>query len=202
MRGWVRRSFHAPMIGRFRQYSAAQAEARYLAEHGIPLERIAVLAEDMTAVEAPPGNVTAREAALHGWVAGIASAGLLVVAAHLNVVDGAFDVGTSAYAIAFGALAGLLGGVALPVLRRRLRRAPGEWNLHAHRYRLLADPDIASQAEQILRLRDRAREPVEAPVVAPTQGDSPTYAGRWPGPVTARDEAARTNPSFGRGPLG
>ena len=202
MHDWVRRQLDAPIIGRYRHYSAAQAAATYLVEQGIPAKQMAVMAEDIRAVEAPPGNVTVRESALHGAVAGVASAVLLVLGSHLQVIEPAVGFGAFVYAVAFGAIAGVLGGLSLSVLRRGFPRGPGDWNLHALRYRLLADPEIAPRAELILERRDLAAGGVAAASVGPGQRRASADSSRWRKPATARDEAAREDAVFGRTPLG
>jgi hypothetical protein len=146
-------------VASFRDYASAERAVDYLSDHDFPVERTAIVARDLKLVEQVTGRVGYLEATLRGLLSG-AVAGLLIgwlftvfdwfdpaVARGWLIVDGFW----------FGALVGAITALIAHALTRGRRDFASIQAVTADRYEVVADEDVAAEAERLIGQMSGAR---------------------------------------------
>jgi hypothetical protein len=143
-------------VASYASYEQAERAVDYLADHGFPVERAAIVGRDLKFVEHVTGRVGYPEAALRGMLSG-ALAGLLIgwLFAIFDWVDPAIARGWVVFdGLWFGAVAGTLAGVLAHALTRGRRNFGGISAMTAERYEVIVDEEAAADAERMLAQMD------------------------------------------------
>ena len=139
-------------VASFSDYQAAERAVDYLSDHGFPVERTAIVARDLKLVEQVTGRVGYPEAALRGLLSG-ALAGLLIgwLFAIFDWVDPAVARGWLIIdGLWFGALVGVITGLIAHALTRGRRDFASVRAVVADRYEVVADEEVADEAERLI----------------------------------------------------
>ncbi|MEV5367359.1 general stress protein [Streptomyces cellulosae] len=139
-----------PVVGSYPTYEGAQRAVDFLADNGFPVERTAIIGSDLRMVETVLGRLTRGRAALAGAGSG-AWFGLLI-----GLLLSLFARGSSsalalllsalAYGAGFGAVFGFIGHALTGGRRDFTSRS----QIIAGRYDVVADPDVADEAKNML----------------------------------------------------
>ena len=150
MRSWDEQRIGWQVVGSFPSYQQAQLAVDRLAGARFPVRRLTVVARGLRLLEQRGERPGYGWAALHGLLLGAPTAAILGVLGAVTVLDEPLAAGLTfaAWAALAGALAGLAIGVGVEALGNppRGRRSV----LHADRYDLVADGEVADQARQLL----------------------------------------------------
>ena len=140
-------------VASFGNYPSAERAVDYLSDHGFPVGRTAIVARDLKLVEQVTGRVGYLEAALRGLLSGAVTGGLIgwlfvifdwfdpAVARGWLIVDGFW----------FGALVGGIAGLIAHALTRGRRDFASVSGVLADRYEVVADEEVADEAERLIR---------------------------------------------------
>ena len=155
-------------VASFIRYDDAEAAVEYLATHNFPVERMAVVGEDVRLIEQIVRRVSYGRAALHGARSG-ALPGILI-----GWLFGVFDwfhpiiasVALALYGLLFGAVIGALLGVLFHALQHGRRDFGTAQAILPSRYELVVDDEVADAAARLLEQREprmasrsRSRQP-------------------------------------------
>jgi hypothetical protein len=141
------------VVASFTDYVDAERAVDRLSDEGFPVERAAIVARGLEYVEQITGRLRWIDAALRGMFSG-AVAGFLI--GWLFGVFNWFDPVIASVVLAlnglwFGALVGSLVGLVAYSLQRGRRDFASVGGVHAERYDVLVDAEVADQAERLLR---------------------------------------------------
>jgi hypothetical protein len=150
MRSWDEQQIDWQVVGSFPSYQQAQGAVDRLAGARFPVRRLTVVARGLRLLEQRGERPGYGWAALHGLLLGAPAAALLGVLAAVTVLDEPLAAGLTfaAWAALAGALAGVAIGVGVEALRVPSRGR--QRVLHADRYDLVADGEVADQARRLL----------------------------------------------------
>jgi hypothetical protein len=139
-------------VASFADYASAERAVDYLSDHDFPVERTAIVARDLRLVEQVTGRVGYLEATLRGLLSG-AVAGILIgwlfaifdwfdpaIARGWLIVDGFW----------FGALIGAITALIAHALTRGRRDFASVQSVVADRYEVVADEEVADEAERLI----------------------------------------------------
>jgi hypothetical protein len=150
MRSWDERRTSWQVVGSFPSYEQAQQAVDRLAGAQFPVRRLSVVARGLR-LQARRGDRSGYGwAAVHGLLLGAPTAAILGALAAVTVLDEPLEAGLTlaAWAALAGALAGVTIGAGVEALRIPRR---GRQNLlHADRYDLVADGEVADRARHLL----------------------------------------------------
>ena len=163
------------VIASYDSYPEAQRVVDYLSDERFPVERVAIVAEDLRLIEQVTGRIGYGQAALQG-------AGLGAV---LGFIIGLF-VGLFSPYIAilygiYGAIIGLIVGLVGHALLGGQRDFSSVGGIQAGRYNVMADEEVADEASRLLvRLGDLSgsRRRGTASERQPGVGEGSTLPGR------------------------
>ena len=163
------------VIASYDSYPEAQRAVDYLSDERFPVERVAIVAEDLRLIEQVTGRIGYGQAALQG-------AGLGAV---LGFIIGLF-VGLFSPYIAilygiYGAIIGLIVGLVGHALSGGQRDFSSVGGIQAGRYNVMADEEVADEASRLLvRLGDLSgsRRRGTASERQPGVGEGSTLPGR------------------------
>ena len=146
------------VVAVFPRYRDARAAVAFLADRRFPIVRMALVARDMRVMGRTMRSAGYEAAALAGAIPGATAAALMgVVLTMLVSITPAMAGGAIALAgVAVGTVVGVVVGVVLHALSRAERDA-AEPLLRAERYELVAEPDVADAARQLLTEISAAR---------------------------------------------
>jgi hypothetical protein len=137
-------------------YDEAQATVDYLAERRFPVEHLTIVGEDLRYAEEITGRVGVGRAAAHGALNGAVVGGLvgfvLGLFTFLEPVVSALAL--ALWGVVIGAVAGTFVGAVGHALIPGGQNFSSVGGLQAARYVVLADADVADDAERILRHRN------------------------------------------------
>jgi hypothetical protein len=141
------------VVASYTDYRDAERAVDRLADQGFPVERTAIVARGLEYVEQITGRVRWIDAAIRGMFPG-AIAGFLI--GWLFGVFNWFNPVISSVVLAlnglwFGALVGSLVGLLAYALQRGRRDFASVGGVRAERYDVLADEELADQAERLLQ---------------------------------------------------
>jgi hypothetical protein len=150
MRSWDEQRIGWQIVGSYPSYQQAQRAVDRLANAQFPVRRLTVVAQGLRMLEQRGDRPGYGWAALHGLLLGAPVAAVLGVLAAVTVLDEPLAAGLTfaAWAALAGALAGVAIGVGVEALRVPRRR--GRSVLHADRYDLVADGEVADWARHLL----------------------------------------------------
>ena len=140
------------VVASYDSYAEAQRAVDYLSDERFPVERVAIVAEDLRLVEQVTGRMGYGRAALQGAgsgaVIGVFFGFFLGLFSVFNPVVSAFYLGIVwlIYGAIIGALVGLIGH-ALSGGRRDFSSIEG---IRAGRYNVMVDEEVADEASQLL----------------------------------------------------
>ena len=143
------------VIASFENYADAEAAVDHLANRGFPVERIAIIGQDVKLVEQVTGRLTYLTAAANGAAAGALPGALI------GWIFGLFDwidpltssFLLALYGLIFGAILGALLNAAVFAMQRGRRDFSTISVMQPSRYDVLADAEVADRAIQELETR-------------------------------------------------
>jgi hypothetical protein len=143
-------------VASFIRHADAEAAVEYLATHNFPVERTAIVGEDVRLIEQVVGRVSYGRAALHGAGSG-AVPGILI-----GWLFGVFDwfhpviasIALALYGLLFGAVIGALLGVLFHALQHGRRDFVAVQTMLPSRYELMVDDEVADHAARLIAQRD------------------------------------------------
>jgi hypothetical protein len=139
-------------VATYRSYEDAERAVDRLADHGFPVERVAIVGRDLKLVEQVTGRMTYGRAALGGALSG-AVIGLLI--GWLFGVFNWFDPVVGAFWLAldglwFGAVLGALFGILAHALSGGRRDFASTRQLTADHFDVVVDDAVADEAERLI----------------------------------------------------
>ncbi|GAA1148654.1 general stress protein [Nocardioides aquiterrae] len=161
---------HEPVrrvIASYDSYAEAEAAVDHLADREFPVERLAIVGQDVKLVEQVTGRLTYTTAAMHGAAAGALPGALI------GWVFGLFDwvdpltssLLLAFYGLIFGAVLGGLLNIVVYAMQQGRRDFTTVTVMQPSRYDILADADVADRALRELQARGGVRG--EAPDQGP-----------------------------------
>ncbi len=137
-------------IASYANYADAENAVDWLADHGFPVERAAIVGTGLRSVEQIEGRMNARHAALIGACAGVLIGALLALLAGLFPWD-SDSAELLAYAVAGGALFGAVSGALVhEALSGGRRDFTSFTRVEADRYDVQVDENASGEAKQLL----------------------------------------------------
>ena len=136
----------------YNSYRDAERAVDYLSDNGFPVQRVAIVGSDLKLVEQVVGRLNYGGAALRGAVSG-AFAGLLIgwLFALLNWFEPILTSFTLIlWALLFGAVIGAIFGLIMHALQRGRRDFASVQAMTPSRYEVVADEEVADQAQAML----------------------------------------------------
>ncbi|WP_073762398.1 general stress protein [Streptomyces sp. CB02923] len=133
-------------------YEEAERVVDHLSDQGFPVERVAIIGQDVRMVEQVTGRMDYGRAALHGAASG-ALPGVLIgwLFGLVNWLDPVVSALLLAvYGLIFGAIVGALFGVLLHALQGGRRDFASLSSLQPSRYEVVADEAVADEAVRLL----------------------------------------------------
>ncbi|MDF3299146.1 general stress protein [Streptomyces tropicalis] len=139
-----------PVVGSYPTYEGAQRAVDFLSDHGFPVEHTAIIGSDLRMVETVLGRLTRGRAALAGAGSG-AWFGLLIGLLLAVFAAGGHNalvllLGGLVYGAVFGAVFGFIGHA----LSGGRRDFTSRSRIVAARYDVVADPQVAEDATNML----------------------------------------------------
>jgi hypothetical protein len=142
-------------VASFRSYAEAQAAVDFLADRRFPVERLAIIGDELRIVEQVTGRLDYGRAALQGAVSG-ASTGALVGALfslfQLFTPTGSV-IAVILWGLVIGAVVGALFGVLAYAASGGRRDFQSVSGMEAGRYDVVVDEDLADDAARMLAQR-------------------------------------------------
>ena len=183
------------VVASYDSYPEAQRAVDYLSDERFPVERVAIVAEDLRLVEQVTGRRGYGKAALQGAGSG-ALIGLIFgfFLGLFNVVDplvSAFFLGI--VWLIYGAIIGLIVGLIGHALSGGQRDFSSIGGIQAGRYNVMADEEVADEASQLLARAGRpsgdvqSRTATEPPLRAGEEAVPPSREGASPGHQRTRE---------------
>lgn len=151
MRSWDEQRIGWRVVGSFPSFQQAQHAVDALAATRFPIRRIMIVAGGLRLLEHRRGRPGYGWAALHGPLLGAPIAAVLGFLLAVAALDEPLAAGltVAAWAALAGGVAGVAIGVGVEALRTPRRPASHDV-LHADRYDLVADDEVADQARRLL----------------------------------------------------
>lgn len=139
-------------VASYPDYADAEQAVDRLADHGFPVERVAIIGQNLETVEQVTGRLNYPTAAWRGAVSGAVPGALLGWIFGLfdwaNPVVGAFLL--ALYGLLIGAVIGALIGVVVYALQRGRRDFASVTFMRPRRFELVVDDEVADQAARLL----------------------------------------------------
>ncbi|MEZ4732792.1 MAG: general stress protein [Caldilineaceae bacterium] len=140
------------LVATYTTYGEAQRAVDYLADQRFPVQRIAIVAEGLRFEEQVTGRLSWGRALLNGALGGAAT-GIFI-----GFIFGLFSLVTplvsaltlALYGLFFGAIVGALFGLLFYAFSGGQRDFTSVGNIRAEHYDVVADEDVAAQAERLL----------------------------------------------------
>jgi hypothetical protein len=139
-------------VASYTNYADAERAVDRLADRGFPVERVAIIGQDLQTIEQVTGKLDYPTAAWRGAVSGA------VPGALLGWIFGLFDWADplvnafllALYGLLIGAVIGAIIGVIVYALQAGRRDFASVTSMRPRRYELVADDDVADRAAQLL----------------------------------------------------
>lgn len=143
------------VIASYENYAEAEAAVDYLSDRGFPVERLAIVGQDVKLVEQVTGRLTYPRAAAQGAAAGALPGALIGwVFGILDWVDPLTSgLLLALYGLIFGAVVGGVLNLVVFALQRGRRDFTTVTAMRPSRYEILADAEVADRALQELEAR-------------------------------------------------
>jgi hypothetical protein len=147
------------VVATFTDYRQAQRAVDFLSDREFPVQRLAIVAEGIRFVEQVTGRVGYAQAALQGAASGA------VVGFFFGFIFGLFDwvdpiisaFLVALYGLVFGAIVGAIMGVIGLALSGGQRDFSSVSGMQADHYNVMADAEVAAEAERLLGDMPRAQ---------------------------------------------
>ncbi|MFF5492520.1 general stress protein [Streptomyces aquilus] len=139
-------------IASYTTYQEAERAVDHLSDRGFPVERVAIIGQDVRLVEQVTGRMGPGGAALHGAASG-ALAGALIgwIFGLLNWLDPVVSgLLLALYGLVFGALVGALLGLVGHAAQRGRRDFASVSYMQPSQYDVVADEAVAGEAVRLL----------------------------------------------------
>lgn len=140
------------VVASYDSYPEAQRAVDYLSDRRFPVERVAIVAEDLRLVEQVTGRMGYGQAALQGAglgaLLGLVFGFLLGLFSFFNPVFSALYLGI--VWLIYGAIIGLIVGLIGHALSGGRRDFSSIGGIQAGRYNVMADEEVADEASQLL----------------------------------------------------
>ncbi|WP_432055640.1 general stress protein [Streptomyces sp. bgisy022] len=136
----------------YETYQEAERTVEHLSDQGFPVERVAIIGQDVRLVEQVVGRMDYGRAALHGAVSGALPGALIGwLFGLVDWVDPLVSALLVAlYGLVFGAVVGALFGLLLYVLQRGRRDFASVRSMEPSRYVVVVDEAVADEAVRLL----------------------------------------------------
>ncbi|MET7572144.1 general stress protein [Streptomyces sp. NPDC005492] len=133
-------------------YQEAERAIDHLSDQGFPVERVAIVGQDVQLVEQVLGRMGYGEAALHGAASGALPGALIGwIFGLLNWLDPVVSgLVLALYGLIFGAVVGALFGLLLHTAQGGRRDFASVRSLQPSRYDVVADEEVADEAARLL----------------------------------------------------
>ncbi|WP_241095374.1 MULTISPECIES: general stress protein [unclassified Leucobacter] len=138
------------IVSTYDSYHDAQLAVDTLARANFPVARLSILGNDIRSVERVTGKLTYGRVALMGALSGAYLGLFFGLILFIFQPDNTAIAGVFIAALAMGAGFGMLFGVLSYALNRNRRDFSSVMQLVATRYDLITEPELISQARQIL----------------------------------------------------
>lgn len=140
-------------IGVYDDYASAQRAVDHLSDHGFPVERVAIVGHGLHYVEQVSGRMTTGTAALIGAAQGAALGALFGLGFGLIFTISPHPALPLLvlYGIVSGALLGALFGAVTHAATGGGRDFTSVSGIHADRYEVMVDEEVADRAAELLR---------------------------------------------------
>ncbi|MFD7185390.1 general stress protein [Streptomyces sp. NPDC059904] len=139
-------------VAAYETYQEAEHAVDHLSDHGFPVERVAIVGQDVRLVEQIIGRMDYGWAALHGAASG-ALPGVLIgwLFGLVNWLDPVVSALLLAlYGLIFGAIVGALFGMLLHSLQGDRRDFASLRSMQPSRYEVVVDEEVADEAVRLL----------------------------------------------------
>ncbi|MEV6653159.1 general stress protein [Streptomyces sp. NPDC051219] len=139
-------------IASYKTYAEAERAVDYLSDEGFPVERVAIIGQDLQLVEQVVGRLNYGKAALSGAASGALPGALIGWLFGLfNWVDPILSsLLLALYGLIFGAVVGALLGVLFYAMQRGRRDFASVSGVQPARYEVVTDAEVADQAAVLL----------------------------------------------------
>jgi hypothetical protein len=181
------------VVASYDSYPEAQRAVDYLSDRRFPVERVAIVAEDLRLVEQVTGRLGYGQAALQGVglgaLVGLVFGFFLGLFSFFNPVVSALYLGL--IWLIYGAIIGLIVGLIGHALSGGRRDFSSVGGIQAGRYNVMADEEVADEASELLAGLRGPPEDVRretAPEHQPRAAEGTASAGREVSPETRRTE--------------
>ncbi|MGW2938631.1 general stress protein [Streptomyces sp. NPDC001156] len=164
---------HRRPVASCKTYGEAERAVDHLSDHGFPVERVAIIGQDVRLVDQVIGGVDYGRAALHGAASG-ALPGVLIgwIFGLVNWLDPVVSAPLLAlYGLIFGAIVGALFGMLLHALQGGRRDVASLRSMQPSRYEVVVDEAVADEAVADEAVADEAVRLIGA---LQTTGGGPT----------------------------
>ncbi|MGW3724403.1 general stress protein [Streptomyces sp. NPDC000851] len=151
-------------IASYPTYQEAERAVDHLSDQGFPVERVAIIGQDVRLVEQVTGRLGYGGAALHGAASG-ALPGVLIgwIFGLLNWVNPVLSgLLLALYGLIFGAIVGALFGLVLHAAQGGRRDFASIRSMQPSRYDVMADEDVADEAVRLLAGPDSGGDATKA----------------------------------------
>jgi hypothetical protein len=153
---------HRRPVASYETYREAERAVDHLSDHGFPVERVAIIGQDLRLVEQVIGRMDYGRAALHGAASG-ALPGVLIgwLFGLVNWLDPVVSALLLAlYGLIFGAIVGALFGMLLHALQGGRRDFASIRSMQPSRYEVVVDEEVADEAVRLIgRLQTTGGDP-------------------------------------------
>ncbi|WP_405626051.1 hypothetical protein OG933_07405 [Streptomyces sp. NBC_00016] len=139
-------------VASYKTYREAERAVDHLSDHEFPVERVAIIGEDLRLVEQVTGRMDYGRAALHGAASG-APPGALIgwLFGLVNWLDPVVSALLLAlYGLIFGAIVGALFGMLLHTLQGGRRDFVSIRSMQPSRYEVVVDEQVADEAVRLI----------------------------------------------------
>ncbi|MFG2660146.1 general stress protein [Streptomyces sp. NPDC048425] len=139
-------------INSYPTYREAERAVDHLSDQGFPIERVAIVGQELQLVEQLIGRLGYGEAALHGAASGALPGALIGwIFGLLNWLDPVVSgLVLALYGLVFGAVVGALFGLLLHTAQGGRRDFTSVRTLQPSRYDVVADEEVADEAARLL----------------------------------------------------
>ncbi|MET7884649.1 general stress protein [Streptomyces avermitilis] len=139
-------------VASYTTYREAERAVDHLSDHGFPVERVAIIGQDLRLVEQVIGRMDYGRAVLHGAASG-ALPGVLIgwLFGLVNWLDPVVSALLLAlYGLIFGAIVGALSGMLLHALQGGRRNFASLRSMQPSRYEVVVDEEVADEAVRLI----------------------------------------------------
>ncbi|MGW7102647.1 general stress protein [Streptomyces sp. NPDC054838] len=143
---------HRRPVASYEEYREAERAVDHLSDQGFPVERVAIIGQDVRLVEQVTGRMDYGRAALHGAASGALPGALIGwVFGLLNWLDPVVSgLLLALYGLIFGAIVGALFGMLLHALQGGRRDFASLRSMQPSRYEVVVDDAVADEAVRLI----------------------------------------------------